>query len=94
MRHAEIEISGALATRREARSSLKKFKQSPAYAALLRRTIAESPKLERLASSETERRRVRLDRMQSELELEHFRDGGAADEFIGLMSLPDPLKGA
>ena len=80
-------------TRHEARASLRRFKKTPAYTALLKRTIAESAGLERRATTTTGKRKARLDRMLAELELEQLAAGGRADEFSGLLQLPDPLKG-
>ena len=81
-------------TRQEARASLRRFKKTPAYTALLKRTIAESVQLEKRATTRTGKCRARLDRMTAELELAQLVAGGRADEFSGLLALPDPLKGA
>ncbi len=82
-----------LLTRHEARASLRRFKKTSAYAALLKRTIAESTQLEKRATTPTGKRKARLDRMTAELELAQLAAGGRADEFSGLLALPDCLKG-
>lgn len=85
------EASRSVSTRLEARNSLRRFKQTPAYRQMLKTTISKSTKLEK-RGTEHEKRLARLDRLQASLELEHLTTGGQADEFTGLMALPDPLK--
>jgi hypothetical protein len=43
--------------------------------------------------SETERRRLRLERLLAGMELDRLQRGERLSEFKGLMSLPDPLNG-
>lgn len=74
----------------QARKSLRAFKRSPEYAALLKSVLErrESP-----AMSLLERRRLRLDRLMASLELERLQQGQSLSEFSGVLALPDPLAG-
>ncbi len=73
----------------EARKSLRAFKASPGYRKLLERVTAQQ---ETRDMNPLERRRLRLDRLTAELELQRLKAGEAPSEFTGLVALPDSLK--
>ena len=86
------EGSRSVSTRHEARNSLRRFKQTPAYRQMLKATISDRTKRETRAGNEHERRTARLEKFEASLELEKLASGEVLDEFTGLMALPDPLK--
>ena len=73
-----------------ARKSLRAFKRSPRYKALLRDLVSrrETPEM-----PDRERRRLRLDRITAQLELDKLEKGESPSEYDGLMALRDPLRG-
>jgi hypothetical protein len=73
-----------------ARKSLRNFKRTPQYRALLTSVMArrESPSM-----TATERRRLRLDRVLASHEWDLLQRGEPLSEFSGVIALPDPLRG-
>ena len=72
------------------RKSLRAFKQTPEYRALLTSVIERR---ETAAMTATERRRLRLDRVLAHMELDRLRRGEQLSEFEGVLALRDPLHG-
>jgi hypothetical protein len=73
-----------------ARKSLRAFKQTPHYEALLKELVARR---ETASMTNVEKRRVRLDRTIAELELKKLRRGETLTEFAGILELYDPMRG-
>lgn len=73
-----------------ARKSLRAFKKTPQYRALLKSVLErrESP-----AMSPLERRRLRLERLMASQELDLLQQGQSLSEFTGVVALPDPMAG-
>ncbi|GKS58192.1 hypothetical protein YTPLAS18_17190 [Nitrospira sp.] len=72
------------------RKSLRAFKKTPQYRAMLTSAIERR---ETSAMSDREKRRVRLDRITARLELDALERGENPSEFHGLLALLDPLHG-
>jgi hypothetical protein len=87
-----VEFSNSSQTRGAARKSLHAFKRTPAYQSLLREAIRKADEREPHATG-TEKRRLRLERLEASLELERLAAGEKLDEYSGLLSMPDPLRG-
>lgn len=72
-----------------ARRSLRAFKQSPQYRAMLENTLARK---ETASMSSQECRRIRLDRVLADLELDKLKRGETLNEFTGVLAINDPLR--
>lgn len=73
-----------------ARKSLRAFKKTPQYRALLK-SVLERRELP--AMSPLERRRLRLERLMASQELDLLQQGHLLSEFTGVVALPDRLEG-
>ena len=73
-----------------ARKSLRAFKQTPNYKALLEDILSRR---ETATMTAMEKRRLRLDRVLAGLELEKVRRGEPLSEYTGILALHDPLRG-
>lgn len=71
----------------DAKSSLRRFKTSMEYRALLRRTIQQAGAEERGAKTHLAKARVRLQKFEAETELADIEAGGAPSAFHGLIAL-------
>ncbi|MDC8450813.1 MAG: hypothetical protein LV473_21010 [Nitrospira sp.] len=87
METADQEIKRSLPS---VRMSLRRFKRTPDYRALLENILSQK---ELPSMGSLERRRLRLDRVDAALELAKIKRGEELGEFDGLMYLPDSLRG-
>lgn len=72
------------------RRSLRAHKETPQYRALLERIVQQR---ETADMSNTQKRRLRLDRVLAGLELEKVQRGEPLSEYAGIMALHDPARG-
>ncbi len=73
-----------------ARTSLRAFKRTPNYKALLEDILSRR---ENATMTAMEKRRLRLDRVLAGLELEKVQRGEPLSEYTGILALHDPLRG-
>lgn len=73
-----------------ARKSLRAFKQTPNYKALLEGILSRR---ETTTMTVMEKRRLRLDRVLAGFELEKLKSGEPLSEYAGVMALHDPARG-
>ena len=85
-----FELSVGVRSQVNARASLKVFKQTPNYKAMLQAAIAAGREKR---GTPAEQRRTRLSKLEAEVELQYLQRGEPLSEFFGLLRLPDPLEG-
>ena len=71
----------------EAAISLRRFKRSEEYKEKLKHAIRQAPTDERRASSDLEKRRIRLRAMEAQIELSDLLGGGEPRAFSGYVAL-------
>ena len=87
-----MEISTS-STRHSARASLRAYKRTAGYRALLETTIRTTRRATGQRGGSIAERRARLNYFEASAELERLNAGDTLDEFSGLIRLPDPLAG-